>query len=237
MKSKRLWLCCVGLLLAGMAGCQAKTDSTPPAGPAVREPGCRVERLEAAEQAVGQLFEHSVGHVYAIDGDRASCKLEVFYRPAEASKETTLFSASGDSAADSFRAIAEAHQISTDQGNNHHVLSIVVPEYPPKPEDKYLFSGSLQCTSNDGKERTSGCSYRKSEEAGKLLPHPIVTAESGFSSSFPPPVGSRSVKRGEEATLVDTTFWRVEPGTAKTDPPRKLDLLRYKITVTCLPVK
>ena len=247
MKRRQPWFFSTVLVFVATAGCQPKT-ATPPRPQAVPPSGCRVERLEAAEQAVRQLFEHSEAYVYSIDGDLASCKLEVFYKPDEASQEQTIFSASGDSVVDTVRAIAEAEKISLDKGNNHHVLSIVVPECPPKPDDKYMFSFSIRSTSNaDGKEKNSGCSHRKSEDAAKILPASLLGVRQNFISvSGPLPVPSRNVMQGEEVTLVHATFFRIESEPSN-DPPqkkldslpfrltqKKLDLLRWCLTVKCV---
>jgi hypothetical protein len=87
---------CGLVLLAGLAGCPTNTPTTPTDSKTVPLPGCLVERLEDAEQAVRQLHGISHAHVYKIDGDLATCKLEVFYSPDEGSEETLVWSVAGD---------------------------------------------------------------------------------------------------------------------------------------------
>jgi hypothetical protein len=227
----------VGLMLVGMAGCQPKTNPGPPGGREVPLSGCRVERCEAAEQAVAQLREHSNAHVYTIDGDPATCKLEVFYKPDPESKEETVFTATGDGCAETVREIAEADKMDTGKCNNHHVLAIVVPEYPPKPDDEFACSLSVQCRSESGeKTKTAGHCWRDSKKAKELRLSESLWADVSNRGSTGSPLQSRNLKRGEEATLLDQTFFRTPPAPSKSDRPKMRDLLRYKVTVTCLPV-
>ena len=75
----KLWMLPIGLLL--LAGC-----STQPSSNAAPSPGCEVQRLEDAEQAVEQLRGHSQAYVFKIDGDLATCKFEILYRADEEAK-------------------------------------------------------------------------------------------------------------------------------------------------------
>jgi predicted small lipoprotein YifL len=68
MRSKRSWMLPVGLLLlASLVGCPNKTPTTPPDSNRVPLPGCHVERLEDAEQAVRHVSD-SDAYVFKIDG-------------------------------------------------------------------------------------------------------------------------------------------------------------------------
>ena len=233
MNLRRTWMLPMGfLLLGGLTGCPTKTPTTTPASKAAPLPGCRVERLVDAEQAVRQLRGHSQAYVYKIDGDAATCKLEVFYKPDEESEETLVWSATGDGVVDGVKVHAEGQGIRSPH-KYHHFLAIVVPEYPPKPDDQFVFSFCVRCTSSEGGKKSHFReTFWDSKEVTHLFPDSLmaVAGKIRVGGSSPTPQ-SRSMKPGEKSILVDTRHWWAEQGQTLTN---RRDFVRYQITVTCL---
>lgn len=235
MRRRLPWFFLTMLVLIGSMGCQSKT--TPVASPEdAPTSGCQVERLEAAEEAVRQLFEHSEAYVYSIDGDLASCKFEVFYKADVASTEKPVFTASGDSVAEQMRLAGGVAKVDTGAGNNHHLLIVVVPEYPPRPEDKYVVCFLIRANARgDGDEKNCESRSRKSEEAGKILPSSVLAQGGGFGHWGSPSTKSRTLKPDEEFTFLDMTFHRSDASLGGDAKKATLaDLLRYRLTAKCL---
>jgi len=234
MKLRTTWTLPVGLLLlAGLAGCPTKTPTTTPAKKAAPLPGCQVERLEDAEQAIRQLHGNSQAYVYKIDGDLATCKLEVFYKPDEEAEETLVWSAIGDSAVDDVKSHVEFSDSKVDLHKYHHVLAIVVPEYPSKPDDQFVLSFSvLQTPRGTG---TVPCqTFRDAKAAEELFPDLVLApSQLHFGGEITPPQHEH-VKPGEEAILVSWHADKRDKNEAEEGRLKKVDRVRYRVTVTCL---
>jgi len=153
-----------------------QAPTTTPVKKATPLPGCQVERLEDAEQAVRQVLELPSGPsgstpplVYKIDGDLATCKLEVFCKPDEESEETLIWSVTSDSALSYVKANVEAGWLV--DPHYHHVLAIVVPRDVPKPDDQFVFSFSIYCTSRgENVGRNLRQIFRDAKKAEDIFP-------------------------------------------------------------------
>ena len=234
MRSKRPWMLPIGLLLLGcLAGCPNETPTTPPVSKATPLPGCRVERLEDAEQAVRHVTG-SDAYVFKIDGDLATCKFEILYRPDEESEEELLYSATGDAALD----FGEGELGIADTHDSHHILAIVVPEYPPKPDDDIVFSFVAQRRSSDESkvssemiEEESG--YRESKKAEEVFPKSLLAYTGGRGRSGGP-ARDHDLKPGKESTVVDLQHHWKEQSESGEGAKIRRDIVRYRVTVTCL---
>ena len=168
-----------------------QAPTTTPVKKATPLPGCQIERLEDAEQAIRLVLELPSGPsgstpplVYKIDGDLATCKLEVFCKPDEESEETLVWSVTGDSALSYVKANAEAGWLV--DPHYHHVLAIVVPRGVPKPDDQFVFSFSIYCTSRgENVGRNLRQTFRDAKKAEDIFP------DSFFVFSLPGSAGGR----------------------------------------------
>ena len=224
------------LLLVGMTGCPSEAPVTKT--PTVDEPslpGCRVERLEDAEQAVRQLHGDQA-YVYRIDGYPATCKLEVFYAPDENSEETLVWSVTDQGLVEQLRSEAEALDFPIDPHDYHQVLAVTVPGYPPKPDDEFLFSFSIRATASESSDkRTLGQAiFRDAKTAGQLFPDSVLAPSSSHGSGGISPTRHRHLKPGEEFGIVSWEAHRSDGAEAKEGRLKKVDRVRYRVTVTCL---
>ena len=221
------------LLLSGLTGCPNETPTAPTVSKATPVPDSRVERLEDAEQAVRHVSD-SDAYVFKIDGDLATCKFEILYRPDENSEETLLYSATGDEALD----FGEGELNIIDTHDIHHILAIVVPEYPPKPDDDIVFSFLVQRRSSDESKGSSDVikeesGYGESRKAKEIFPDSLL-AYTGRKGGLGGPVRDRNVKPGEEVIIVDHQHhWKEQDESGEGAKIRR-DIVRYRVTVTCL---
>ena len=179
-------------------------------------PGCRVERVDVAEQAVSQLTR-SDAYVFKIDGDLATCKFEILYRPDENSEEELLYYVNGD-------VVAQDAQIMgiTKHHDNHLFLAIQVPKYPPKPNDEIVFYYSI-----------TGTSVRDSKKAEEIFPDSLL-AYDGPSFSSHSPMKECHLEPGEAAIVADYQHSWKGRGESGEGAMSKRDIVRYRVTVTCL---
>jgi hypothetical protein len=221
------------LLLAGLTGCPTTTPTAPAAGEATPLPGCEVQRLEDAEQAVRQLHGKCRAYVYQIDGDLSTCRFEVFYKPDEESEETLAWSATGDSVVESVKNYGEILDVSVEQQDFRHVLAIVLPEYPSTTDDRILFSFSAQETPRA--VGTIPCQlFRDAKTADELFGHSVLGPSSSRYGSERGPAQRQHIKPGEESEIV---WWEVSKdhaSEAEDEDPGRRDFVRYRVTVTCL---
>jgi hypothetical protein len=233
MRSRPSWMLptCL-LLLAGMAGCPNEANvTTKPISEVASKSGCRVERLDDAVLAVSNLFVYDDAHVYKIDGELATCKLEVLYRPDEESEEELVYSATSDRVADAAESGAKDVGI-TETHKNHCVLAIVLPGSTLRPNDEIVFSFVAQRKSSD--ESTVYTEWWwDSKKAKEIFPESLL-AYDGPRGSTNIPVRSCIVKPGEEATIVDRKHhWTEQDESGKGEATKK-HIVRYRVTVSCL---
>ncbi len=225
----RVWnLPAAVLLLAYMTGCSQEESVVEPT-PAPRMPGCRVERLGDAIQAVNQLTG-SKAIVYKIEGDLATCKFEVFYRPDEEADEELVFSATGDKVAENVKGIAPELGI-TETHDNYHILAITLPDYPPRPGDEITFSFSVTRRSDD---KSFWQTHKDSRKAEELFPDSLLTYDGPTGSGGSGPITQADLEPGQESVIVELHqhwFANVE---SEEKVGRKRDQVRYRVTVKCL---
>jgi hypothetical protein len=179
-------------------------------------PECRVERVDVAEQAVIQLTR-SDAYVFKIDGDLATCKFEILYRPDENSEEELLYYVNGDVVAHDAEQIMEI----TKPHDNHFFLAIQVPKYPPKPDADMIFSFSIP-----------GTSVRDSKKAEEIFPDSLLAYDGPCFLSYSP-MKECHVEPGEEAIVADYKHsWRGQEESGEGSMSKR-DIVRYRVTVTC----
>jgi hypothetical protein len=213
------------LLLASTTGCSRNEPVAEPA-PIL---GCRVKRLSDAIQAVSQLTG-SQAIVYKIEGDLATCKFEVFYRPDEEAEEEPVYSAEGDQVAEFVRDVSPEMEI-TEPYEHYQILAITLPDYPPRPDDEIVFSFSVTRRS---KGKSFWQSHRDSKKAAEIFPDSLLTYDGPTGSGGQGPTMQAELEPGDERVIVELHQNWTEKSESLEKVGRKRDLLRYRVTVKCL---